>query len=151
MFSCDIASPSIPPGGYRVTATPIYARSTATVFPLMRLVQTRSRPRRRADDAVRIASATTPKVNGLLRADAAARAELYASALDLATGWMWREVRRLEDLEPERSAMPVPAAPAGCFHSRSRSCGRSKLRSGCTRVASEFPIGEAGARLDTPL
>jgi phage portal protein BeeE len=39
----------------------------------------------------------------LLRADAAARAELYARALDPATGRMRREeIRRLEDLEPER-------------------------------------------------
>lgn len=44
----------------------------------------------------------SPRVKGLLRADAAARAELYARALDPATGWMRREVRRLEDLEPER-------------------------------------------------
>jgi len=43
------------------------------------------------------------EVDGLLRADAAARAEVYAKALDPATGWMRREeVRRLEDLEPER-------------------------------------------------
>lgn len=43
------------------------------------------------------------ELDGLLRADAAARAEVYARALDPATGWMRREaVRRLEDLEPER-------------------------------------------------
>jgi hypothetical protein len=104
MFSCDIARRVSRRRGYRVTAAPISAKvSTASVLPLLLLVQTRSRPRRRADDAARIASATTPKVNGLLRADAAARAELYARALDPATGWMRREkVRRLEELEPER-------------------------------------------------
>jgi hypothetical protein len=43
------------------------------------------------------------ELDGLLRADAAARAEVYAKALDPATGWMRREeVRRLEGLEPER-------------------------------------------------
>jgi hypothetical protein len=43
------------------------------------------------------------ELDGLLRADAAARAEVYAKALDPATGWIRREeVRRLEELAPER-------------------------------------------------
>jgi HK97 family phage portal protein len=42
------------------------------------------------------------EVDGLLRADAATRSEVYARALDPITGWMSRdEVRRLEDLEPD--------------------------------------------------
>jgi HK97 family phage portal protein len=42
------------------------------------------------------------EVDGLLRADAKTRAEVYAKALDPVQGWMTREeVRRLEDLEPE--------------------------------------------------
>jgi HK97 family phage portal protein len=42
------------------------------------------------------------EVDGLLRADAKTRAEVYEKALDPITGWMTRdEVRRLEDLEPE--------------------------------------------------
>lgn len=43
------------------------------------------------------------ELDALLRPAAAARAEVYAKALDPATGWMRRdEVRRLEDLERER-------------------------------------------------
>lgn len=43
------------------------------------------------------------ELDALLRPDAAARAEVYAKALDPATGRMRRdEVRRLEDLERER-------------------------------------------------
>jgi HK97 family phage portal protein len=42
------------------------------------------------------------EVDGLLRADAKARAEVYEKALDPIKGWMSRaEIRRLEDLEPE--------------------------------------------------
>ena len=42
------------------------------------------------------------EVDGLLRADAATRAQVYSAALDPLTGWMTRdEVGRLEDLEPE--------------------------------------------------
>jgi HK97 family phage portal protein len=42
------------------------------------------------------------EVDGLLRADAKTRAEVYALALDPVQGWMTREeVRRLEDLPPE--------------------------------------------------
>jgi HK97 family phage portal protein len=42
------------------------------------------------------------ELDGILRADAKTRAEIYALALDPLTGWMTRdEVRRLEDLEPE--------------------------------------------------
>ena len=42
------------------------------------------------------------ELDGLLRADAKTRAEVYALALDPMGGWMSRdEVRRLEDLEPE--------------------------------------------------
>jgi HK97 family phage portal protein len=48
------------------------------------------------------------ELDGLLRADAKTRAEVYALALDPVTGWMSRdEVRRLEDLEPEPE--PTPA------------------------------------------
>jgi len=48
------------------------------------------------------------ELDGLLRADAKTRAEVYALALDPVTGWMNRdEVRRLEDLEPEPE--PTPA------------------------------------------
>ena len=43
-------------------------------------------------------------VDGLLRSDAATRADVYAKALDPTTGWMRRdEIRALEDLEPEGS------------------------------------------------
>ena len=49
-------------------------------------------------------------LDGLLRADAATRSEIYTRALDPATGWMRRaEVRELEDLPPE--ATPPPVAP----------------------------------------
>jgi HK97 family phage portal protein len=42
------------------------------------------------------------ETDGLLRADAKTRAEVYTAALDPITGWLRRdEVRRLEDLEPE--------------------------------------------------
>ena len=41
-------------------------------------------------------------LDGLLRADAATRSEIYTRALDAATGWMRRdEIRALEDLPPE--------------------------------------------------
>jgi phage portal protein BeeE len=51
------------------------------------------------------------EVDGLLRADASTRAEVYAKALDPVTGWMSRdEVRRLEDLEPERNPPPITMA-----------------------------------------
>jgi len=41
-------------------------------------------------------------LDGLLRADAATRSEIYTRALDAETGWMRREeVRELEELEPE--------------------------------------------------
>jgi HK97 family phage portal protein len=44
-------------------------------------------------------------LDGLLRADAAARSEIYTRALDTDTGWMTRaEVRELEDLPPEEAA-----------------------------------------------
>ena len=47
------------------------------------------------------------EVDGLLRADANTRSEVYARALDPITGWMDRdEVRELEDLPPR------PAAPS---------------------------------------
>jgi len=46
------------------------------------------------------------ELDGLLRADAATRSEVYARALDPVTGWMDRdEVRRLEDLPPR----PAPS------------------------------------------
>jgi HK97 family phage portal protein len=42
------------------------------------------------------------EVDGLLRADAKTRAEVYTAALDPISGWMTREeIRRLEDLPPE--------------------------------------------------
>ena len=45
------------------------------------------------------------ELDGLLRADAKTRSEVYAQALDPVTGWMSREeVRRLEDLPPEDGA-----------------------------------------------
>jgi HK97 family phage portal protein len=45
------------------------------------------------------------EVDGLLRADASTRAEVYARALDPISGWMNREeVRELEDLPPEPPA-----------------------------------------------
>jgi phage portal protein BeeE len=48
------------------------------------------------------------EVDGLLRADARTRAEVYAKSLDPVTGWLTRaEVRRLEDLEPEPPAAPT--------------------------------------------
>ena len=47
------------------------------------------------------------ELDGLLRADAKTRAEIYTAALDPITGWMSRdEVRRLEDLEPEPELSP---------------------------------------------
>jgi HK97 family phage portal protein len=49
------------------------------------------------------------EVDGLLRADANTRSEVYARALDPLTGWMTRaEVRQLEDLPPEQSEPQVP-------------------------------------------
>jgi HK97 family phage portal protein len=55
------------------------------------------------------------EVDGLLRADAKTRAEVYTHALDPITGWMDRnEVRRLEDLPPEEeqaTASPMVAPP----------------------------------------
>jgi HK97 family phage portal protein len=51
------------------------------------------------------------ETDGLLRADAKTRAEVYTRALDPLTGWMDRnEVRRLEDLPPEE--VVPPRAPA---------------------------------------
>jgi hypothetical protein len=48
------------------------------------------------------------EVDGLLRADARTRAEVYAKSLDPVTGWLTcAEVRRLEDLEPEPPAAPT--------------------------------------------
>jgi hypothetical protein len=48
------------------------------------------------------------EVDGLLRADARTRAEVYATSLDPVTGWLTcAEVRRLEDLEPEPPAAPT--------------------------------------------
>jgi phage portal protein BeeE len=42
------------------------------------------------------------EVDGLLRADAAQRSEIYTRALAPETGWMRRdEIRRLENLPPE--------------------------------------------------
>jgi HK97 family phage portal protein len=47
------------------------------------------------------------ELDGLLRADAKTRAEIYSLALDPLTGWMSRdEVRRLEDLEPQPGPSP---------------------------------------------
>jgi phage portal protein BeeE len=52
------------------------------------------------------------EVDGLLRADAKTRAEIYQLAADPVTGWMSREeIRRLEDLDPE-DAPAATAAPA---------------------------------------
>jgi hypothetical protein len=49
------------------------------------------------------------EVDGLLRADASTRSEVYARALDPITGWMdVDEVRALEDLPPRRTPAPVP-------------------------------------------
>ena len=51
------------------------------------------------------------ELDGLLRADAATRSEVYTRALDPVTGWMSRdEVRRLEDLPPEQNPPPVTTA-----------------------------------------
>jgi len=48
-------------------------------------------------------------VDGLLRADAATRADVYSKALDPLTGWMSREeVRALEDLPAEPATAPNP-------------------------------------------
>lgn len=47
------------------------------------------------------------ELDGLLRADAKTRAEIYQLAADPVTGWMSREeIRRLEDLPPEEAASP---------------------------------------------
>ena len=41
-------------------------------------------------------------LDGLLRADATQRADIYTKALDPLTGWLTRpEIRELEDLPPE--------------------------------------------------
>jgi HK97 family phage portal protein len=51
------------------------------------------------------------ELDGLLRADAKTRAEIYALALDPIQGWMSREeIRRLEDLEPETAPPPITTA-----------------------------------------
>jgi HK97 family phage portal protein len=50
------------------------------------------------------------EIDGLLRADAATRSEVYTRALDPITGWLSRdEVRRLGDLPPEPQAAPQTA------------------------------------------
>jgi phage portal protein BeeE len=50
------------------------------------------------------------EVDGLLRADAKTRAEIYALGLDPVSGWISRdEVRQLEDLPPESGAAPATA------------------------------------------
>jgi HK97 family phage portal protein len=50
------------------------------------------------------------EVDGLLRADAATRSEVYTRALDPITGWLSRdEVRKLEDLPPEPGGPPQTA------------------------------------------
>jgi HK97 family phage portal protein len=50
------------------------------------------------------------ELDGLLRADAKTRSEVYTAALDPLTGWMTRaEVRRLEDLPPEPQGAPQVA------------------------------------------
>lgn len=52
-------------------------------------------------------------IDGLLRADSMTRAQVYEKALNPVTGWLRRdEVRRLENLEPEPSALPVADGPA---------------------------------------
>jgi len=49
-------------------------------------------------------------IDGLLRADAATRAQVYTAALDPLTGWMSRaEVRALEDLPAEPATAPQPS------------------------------------------
>jgi hypothetical protein len=54
------------------------------------------------------------EVDGLLRADAATRSEVYARALDPITGWMdENEVRALEDLPPRAPREPIPPALNG--------------------------------------
>jgi HK97 family phage portal protein len=51
-------------------------------------------------------------LDGLLRADAGARAAIYSAALNPTTGWMTRaEVRELEDLPPEAEPPRPAAAP----------------------------------------
>jgi HK97 family phage portal protein len=51
------------------------------------------------------------KIDALLRADSATRADVYTKALDPITGWMTRdEVRHLENLEPETSPPAASAA-----------------------------------------
>ncbi|MDP9144575.1 MAG: phage portal protein, partial [Actinomycetota bacterium] len=50
------------------------------------------------------------EVDGLLRADAATRAQVYTAALDPVQGWMTRdEIRALEDLPPEPQGAPQVA------------------------------------------
>lgn len=50
-------------------------------------------------------------VEGLFRGDSAARSAFYTAALNPQTGWMSRaEVRRLENLPPERQAPEAPEA-----------------------------------------
>jgi hypothetical protein len=49
------------------------------------------------------------EVDGLLRADAATRSEVYTRALDPLVGWLdVDEVRALEDLPPRRTPPPAP-------------------------------------------
>lgn len=64
------------------------------------------------DEEIAAGFFTRHNVNALLRADAAARARFYNSALDKARGWLARdEVRALEDLNPDDIANEA-AAPA---------------------------------------
>ena len=52
------------------------------------------------------------KMDALLRADSATRAQVYTAALNPVTGHMTRaEVRRLEDLPPEDDPPPRPPVP----------------------------------------
>ena len=74
------------------------------------------------------------EVDGLLRADAATRSEVYSRALDPITGWLdVDEVRALEDLPPRAAQnRRLPAAPLngnGALSRSSRAAATTTRRS----------------------
>jgi HK97 family phage portal protein len=63
-------------------------------------------------------------VDAMLRSDSATRADVYTKALDPVTGWMTRqEVRRLENLDPEREATDGGPSGAGRIGATDGSAG----------------------------
>jgi HK97 family phage portal protein len=81
------------------------------------------------------------EVDGLLRADAATRSEVYARALDPISGWMdVGEVRALEDLPPRAPRAPVaPAMTNGSVPVEPRSRRDDELSEALRALASQKP------------